>query len=172
METVLKNLPGSLGQDGGVEGHESTKISTNVWTVTDRRKLESTKNRYPTSNTKKKKKKPQGDSRRCAIMIWSNPIPAEWITQKLEENSTIEVLPLLWRLWAPHLASQTWDPAKGMRMPRKSDFEGQGDFIIGLPQNWGKQRFQSWRAQTKSFMYQDPGGKSSDPTGHWTRTTC
>ena len=29
-ETVLKNLPGSLGQDGGVEGHESTKISTNV----------------------------------------------------------------------------------------------------------------------------------------------
>ena len=30
METVLKNLPGSLSQDGGVEGHESTKISTNV----------------------------------------------------------------------------------------------------------------------------------------------
>ena len=41
----------------------------------------------------KTKKKPQQDSRRGAIMIKSNPIPPRWVTQKLENNDTTEVLP-------------------------------------------------------------------------------
>ena len=62
----------------------------------------------------KTKKKPQSDGRRGAIMIKSNPIPAKWMTHKLENNNTKEVLPLLWRLWAPHQASQTGGLAKGL----------------------------------------------------------
>ena len=41
------------------------------------------------------KKKPQRDSRRGAIMIKSNPIPTEWVTHRLENNNTKEVLAML-----------------------------------------------------------------------------
>ena len=38
----------------------------------------------------------------------------------------------------------------------------QQDLIIGLPEDWGIQRLQSWRAQTNFCLHQDPE-KSSDP---------
>ena len=41
-----------------------------------------------------KKKNLQGDSRRGAITIKSNPIPVGWVTYKLENNNTKEVFPL------------------------------------------------------------------------------
>jgi len=50
-------------------------------------------------------------------------------------------------------------------IPRESDLEGQQDLITRLPQDWGKQRLQSWRAQTKPCMHQDSEERSSDPTG-------
>ena len=97
--------------------------------------LESTKNNIPYPKTNKK---PQWDGGKSTITIKSNPTPTEWVTQwvthNLENNNTKEVLPLLWRL------------------------------ITGLPQDWGKQRLQSWRAQIKSCMHQDPEERSSDPT--------
>ena len=37
--------------------------------------------------------------------------------------------------------------AKGLRIPRESDVEGQQDSIAGLPQDWGKRRLHSWMAQ-------------------------
>ena len=42
-----------------------------------------------------KTKKLQQDSRREAITIKSNPIPARWVTHRLENNNTKEVLALL-----------------------------------------------------------------------------
>ena len=45
----------------------------------------------------KTKKKLQQDSRRGTIMIKSNPIPAGWVTHRLENSNTKEVLPLLLR---------------------------------------------------------------------------
>ena len=51
-------------------------------------------------------------------MIKSNPTPAKWMTHKLENNNTKEVLPLLWRLWAPYQASQTGGLAKGLGILR------------------------------------------------------
>lgn len=59
-------------QDGWVKGHElissyeSSKVTTNSWTTTNRRTLEPTKKRYPTFKTKKK---PQWDRRRGKITI-------------------------------------------------------------------------------------------------------
>ena len=81
-------------------------------------------------------------------MIKSNPILSAWVTHKLEKNNAREVLPLLWRFWTPHQASHTEDPTKGLGIPRKSDLEGHQDLITGLPQDLGKQRLQSCRAQT------------------------
>ena len=51
---------------------------------------------------------------------------------------------------------------KGLGIPRKSDLESQWDLIIGVPQDWGYQRLQSWRAQTKYCTHQDPEKRSSD----------
>jgi len=43
----------------------------------------------------------------------------------------------------PHQASQPRDLTKGLGIPRESGLEGQQDLIIGLPQDWRKQRLQS-----------------------------
>ena len=126
-----------------------TKITTSCWTTIDRRMLEPTKTKYPMSKTKKKL---QRGGRRGIIMIKSNLIPAVWVTHKLENNNTKEVLPLLWRFWPLHEASQPGDLTNGLGIPRESDLEGQRDLITKLPQDWGKQRLQSWRAQRSMFI--------------------
>ena len=51
----------------------------------------------------------------------------------------------------------------GLGIPRESGLEGQWDLMIGLPEDRGKQRLQSWRAQTKFCLHQDPEERSSDP---------
>ena len=109
-----------------------------------------------------KKKKPQWDSRRGAIRIKWNPILVQKMTQNLEKNNTEEVLPLLWRFWIPRQASQPGDLTKGLGIPRESSPEGHQDLITGLPQDWGKQGLQPWRAQSKSCTHQEPEERSSD----------
>ena len=73
-----------LVQDGGVEGcaltpsWENTGVTTNCWTIIDRKTLEHTKKGTPHPKTKEK---PQRDGRRGAITIKSNPIPlGGWLT--------------------------------------------------------------------------------------------
>jgi len=56
------------------------------------------------------------------------------------------------------------DSIKGLGILRESDTEGQQNLIMGLPQDWGKQRFHSWKTQTKSCVHQDPGERSSYTT--------
>ena len=143
---------GILVQDGRVEGQaltpscESTRITTNCWTIIDRKTLELTKKHTLHPKTKEK---PQWDGRRGAITIKSNPITAGWVTHKLENTYTTEVHPLEWRFWAPCQASQPGGPARRGGIPRESDFEGWRDLITGLRQDWGKQRLHSWKAHTK-----------------------
>ena len=74
---ILKSLRGRrLAQDGRVEGRaltpscESTKITTNCWTIIDRKTLELSKNDTPHP---KAKEKPQWDGRRGAITIKQIP---------------------------------------------------------------------------------------------------
>ena len=73
---------------------ERTGITTNCWTIINRKTLELTKKDTPHSKTKEK---PQWDGRRGVITIKSNPIPAGWVTHKLENNYTTEVHSLKWR---------------------------------------------------------------------------
>ena len=140
---------------------ENTKIANNCQTTTDRRVLEPTKKRYPTS----KDKKPQWDSRRGTIRLRSNPITARCVTYKLENSNTKNVLTLLWKFWAPYQDSQPGDLTKELGVSRESDPEGQWDLIKGLSQDWGKQKLQSWRSQTKYCILQDLQDRSSGPTG-------
>ena len=113
MKYNRKKKERRLVQGGRVEGHaltpscESTGITTNCWTIIDRKTLELTKKDTPHSKTKEKL---QWDSRRGAITIKSNAITIGWVTHKLENNYTTEVHPLEWRLWAPRQASQRGGP--------------------------------------------------------------
>ena len=102
--------------------------------------------------------------RRAAVTIKSNPILVGWVTHKLEDSNTKEVLLLLQRFWDPCQASQPGYLAKGLRILIETDLECQWNLTIELPQNWGKQRLHSWRVQTKSCVCQDPGERN----GHLT----
>ena len=82
----------------------------------------------------KTKKKPQWDGRRGCHHDESNPIPSRWVTYRLENSNTKEVLTPLWRFWTPHQASQSGDPTKGLEIPKESGFEDQRDLIIGFPE--------------------------------------
>ena len=117
-------------QDGWVEGcalissYESNKFTTSCWTIMDRRILETTKKDHSIS-----KDKPQQDGRRDTITIKSNPISTRWVTHWLENNNNKGVLPLLWRCWTSHQASQPGDLTEGLGIPRESDLEGQWDLL-------------------------------------------
>ena len=125
-------------QDGRVEGHgltpscESTRITTNCWTVIDRRKLELTKKDAPHPKTGEKL---QWDGRRGAITIKSNPMSIGWVTHKLKNTYTTEVHPLEWRFWAPRQASQPGGTATIGGIPRESYFEVWWDLTAGLRQD-------------------------------------
>ena len=127
-KSILKVLIIRLVQDGRVEGHaltpssENTGITTNSWTIIDRKTLELTRKDTPHPKTKER---PQWDGRRGAITIKSNPITlGGGVTDKLENTYTTEVQPLEWRFWAPCQASKPGGPATGGGIPRESDFEG------------------------------------------------
>ena len=66
----------------------------------------------------KTKKKPQWDSRSGTITTKSNPIHAGWLTHKLENNYTTEVLTQEWKSWAPCQTSQPGGLARG-RSPQR-----------------------------------------------------
>ena len=84
------------------------------------------------------KKKPQWDGGWSTITIKSNTIHAGWVTQRLENNNTKEVLILLRRFWTPSQASKSADLIKGLAISSESGRESQQDLITGLPRNWGK----------------------------------
>ena len=58
-----------------------------------------------------KDKKPQ-DSRRGTITMKSNPIPARWVTHKLENNPK-KNFPTVAKVLSPTSASTTWESDKG-----------------------------------------------------------
>ena len=65
--------------------------------------------------------------------------------------------------------SQPGDLAKGLRIPRDLTLEVSGIW----PQNLHRPReTDSWRAQIKPCVYQDPGERSDDPIRDWPRLAC
>ena len=169
-----------MGQGGGVEkreltsSYEKTKITTNCWTTinNNNKMLEPTKKDTSRKDLHPKtKKKPQQDGMRGTSAIKSSPIHTRWVTHKLENNYTTEVLPQEWKFWAPCQAPQPGGLATGGGAPSESGFEGQQGLITGIPQDWRKQKLNSWKAHVRSHTHQDPGNKSSDLIRDWARLT-
>ena len=65
------------------------------------------------------------------------------------------------KLLNPTSVFPAWRANKGLGIPRESGLEGQWGLTIALPE--GKQRLQSWRAQTKFCRHQD---KEEDQSPH------
>ena len=82
--------------------------------------------RYPHPKTKQKL---PWDGRRCAITIKSNPITTGWVTHKLENSYTTEVLPLEWRFWAQRQATQPEGPAVGGGIPKNQTLKASGIWL-------------------------------------------
>ena len=59
------------------------------------------------------------------------------MTHKLQNNYTKEILAVLRKFQDQQQSSQPGDPAKGLKIPRESDFGDQWDLITELPQDWG-----------------------------------
>ena len=142
---------------------------TSCWIIIDRKTLEPTKKKILHVQ---RQRGSHNEMRKGTNMIKSNPKPSGWVIHNLENNNIKEVLPLLWRFWALYQASQPGDLAKGLGLPREPDFGVQWNLLAGLSQDKGKQGLHSWRAQTKSCVCQDPGERSSGPTGDWASPTC
>ena len=163
-----------LAQDGGVEGCaltpscESTGITTNCWTIIDRKTRELTKKVTPHPKTKEKL---QWDGRRGTITIQSNSITAGWVTHKLQNTYTTEVHPLEWMFWAPCQASKPGGLSMGGGTPRESDFEAWWDLIARLQQDW-RNRDSTLGGHTKSSVCIGTQGKEQWPHRDWTRPTC
>ena len=58
------------------------------------------------------------------------------MTHKLQNNYTKEILAVLRKFQDQQQSSQPGDPAKGLKIPRESDFGDQWDLITELPQDW------------------------------------
>ena len=56
--------------------------------------------------------------------------------------------------------SHPGDPAKGLRFPRRIRLWRPVGFDYKLTQEW---ETDSWKSQTKPFVHQDPGERSSNP---------
>ena len=56
------------------------------------------------------------------------------------KNKYIKEFSHLRKSWATEETSQFGDPAKGLGIPRESDYEGQQDLITEFSQDWGNKR--------------------------------
>ena len=163
-----------LVQDDRVDGHaltfscKNTKTATSCWTNIDKTMLEPINKTYPAFKDKE------------ASLRWKEGHNNDKIkshTCQMGDSQTGEQYyqtnyALLWKLWIPCQAFQTENPTNGLGIPKESGCGCQKDLTIGLPHDWGKQRLQSWRAQTKSCAHQDPEERSHNSTDNWSKATC
>ena len=81
------------------------------------------------------------------------------------------------KVLGPTIDFSSWGSGKGTEYPKQiwlwrsavTDFEV-SSLTIELPQDWGSR--DSWRAQTKPCVYQDPGERINDLIRDWARLAC
>jgi len=110
----------------------------------------------------------QGQRRSCKdgrgkITIKSNPISTRWVTQKLDNNNTKEVLALLWRFYAPHQSSQPVGSSKktGNLTWRTVGFDYRTSTEL-----------EETEGTNKILCTSRSNEESSDPTRDWDRLDC
>ena len=94
-------------------------------------------------------------------------------THKVDDSQTREKYqrssPTVMKVLRPTSGFTAWRSIKGTKSPREYNL-GQLDLITGLAKT--DTPFLEGTDIPWSSSYQDPGKKSSDPTGDWTRPTC
>ena len=81
-------------------------------------------------------------------MIKSNPMPTEWVIHQLENNSYQRSSLTVVKVLSPTSDFPAWGSDKGTGNSQGTWPRSPVGLIIGLPQDWGKQRLQTWRAHT------------------------
>ena len=164
----------TLVQGGKVEGCaltpscESTGITTNCWTIINRKTLELTKKDTPHPKTKEK---PQRDGRRGAITIKSNPMTAGgWLTN-----------------WRTLILQKSTHWSEGsephIRLPNLGVWQREEEFLenqtlkasgIGLQDfdRTGGNRDSTLGGHTQSSVRIRTQGTEHWPHRDWTRRTC
>ena len=110
----------------------------------------------------------QGHRRSCKdgrgkITIISNPISTRWVTQKLDNNNTKEVLALLWRFYAPHQSSQPGGSSKKTGNPTWR--------TVGFDYRTSTE-LEETEGTNKILCTSRSNEESSDPTRDWDRLDC
>ena len=139
---------------------KSTGITTNCWTIIDRKTLELTKKDTWLPKTKEK---PQWDGRRGAITIKSIPITAGWVTHKLENTYITEFHPLEWRFWASHQASQPGGSGNGRRNSQRIRLWSLVGFDCRTSTGLGETETPLWEGTHKVMCASGPREKEQWP---------
>ena len=98
------------------------------------------------------KEEPQWDGRRGIITIKLNPITTRWVTHRLKNNNTKEILALLWRFWILSQASQPGDLTKGLEISRESGLESHQICLMAFQRTEGNRDF-SLRGHKQNFVH-------------------
>ena len=142
---------------------KNNRITTNCWTIIDRKTVELTKKDTPHPKTKEK---PQWDDRSGAITIKSNPITAGWVTHKLE-------IPQKSTHWSEGSEPHVRLPNLGVQEREEEFLENQtlkanGIWLTGL----GETETSLLEGTHKVVCASGHRGRSSDHIGDWSRPTC
>ena len=78
--------------------------------------------------------------------------------------------PTVVKVLSPRSDSQPGDLAKGLEIPRESDVKGQQDLNADFHRAGETDSILG--GQTQNLVHQDPGDRSSDPTGDGTKPGC
>jgi len=98
-------------------------------------------------------------------MIKSNLIAAIWVTHKLENNNSKEVLTLFWKSES-HINLLSLGIGKGFRNPQEILFWRLVGLDCGTSTELGEIETSLLESTKKPCSHQDPGERSSNP-GHW-----
>ena len=164
-----------LVQDGGVEGRtltpscESTGITTNWWTIIDRKTLELTKKDTPHPKTKEK---PQWDGRKGHN---HNKIKSHncWVgDSQTGEHLYHRSPPIGVKVLSPTSGFPTWGSGNGRRNSQRIRLWRLAGVDCRTSTGLGETETPFLEGTHKVVCASGPRGRSSDPIEDWTRPTC
>ena len=170
ITTSFKNKTSRrLLQDGGVEGHvltsscESAKIIANCWTIIDRRTLEK---KVPHVQRQRRSHNKRADGRNQEKIkshtCWmGNPQTGK---QLYHRGS-----PTVGKVLNPNSGFTIWEFGKGTKNPQGIWCWRPAGFDCRTSTGLGETKTPLLDG-TKSYVYQDPGKRNTDPTGDGTLT--
>ena len=165
---------GRLVEDGRVEGRvltpscESTRITTNCWTVIDRETLEHNKKDTPHPKQTRSHDETVGGAQSHKIKSHNHWVGDSQTGEQLYHRSPPTGVKVLSRM----SGFPTWGSSNGRRDSQRIRLWSQAGFDCRTSTGLGETETPHVEGTHKVVCTSGPGGRSSDPTGDWTRPTC